>query len=71
MYGIAVGTYPRKINNITTFEPYDLFKSFLEKGKSYKQLYSVLHYIVDKIQARNYIDENGNLQYDVISKSST
>ena len=24
MNGIAVGTYPRRINNITTFEPYDL-----------------------------------------------
>ncbi len=43
-----------------TFYYDDLFKSFLEKGKSYKQLYSVLHYIVDKIQARNYIDENGD-----------
>ena len=43
-----------------TFYYDELFKSFLEKGKSYKQLYSVLHYIVDKIQSRNYIDENGD-----------
>lgn len=43
-----------------TFYYDDLFKNFLEKGKSYKQLYSAVHYIVDRIKSRNYIDENGD-----------
>ncbi len=38
----------------------DLFKKFLDKGKSYKQLYSIVHYITSKVQSRNYIDENGD-----------
>ena len=38
----------------------DLFKKYLEKGKSYKQLYSIVHYIVNKVQTREYIDENGD-----------
>ena len=40
-----------------TFYYDDLFNEFLQKGKSYKQLYSVLHYIVDRVKSRNYIDE--------------
>lgn len=43
-----------------TFFYDDLFKNFLEKGKSYKQLYSVVHYIVDRVKSRSYIDEDGN-----------
>lgn len=47
-------------NSPETFFYDDLFKSFLEKGKSYKQLYSVVHYIVDRVKSRSYIDEEGN-----------
>ena len=43
-----------------TFYYDDLFKKFLNKGKTYKQLYSVVHYIMNKVQSRNYIDENGD-----------
>lgn len=38
----------------------DLFKKYLSNGKSYKQLYSIVHYITNKVQSRNYIDENGD-----------
>lgn len=47
-------------NSPETFFYDDLFKGFLEKGKSYKQLYSVVHYIVDRVKSRSYIDEEGN-----------
>ena len=49
-----------KENSPETLYYDDLFKKYLSKGKSYKQLYSIVHYITNKVQSRNYIDENGD-----------
>ncbi len=43
-----------------TFYYDDLFKKYLENGKSYKQLYASINYIINKVNLRNYIDEDGN-----------
>lgn len=36
------------------------FTKLIEKGKSYVDIYSAIHYIVPKVTSRNFIDEEGN-----------
>lgn len=38
----------------------NLFTKYLSNGKSYKELFSAIHYIAPRVIERNFIDEEGN-----------
>lgn len=47
-------------NDISSFYYDELFKTYLGQGKTYKDLYSAIHYIVPRVLERNFLDEEGN-----------
>lgn len=51
--------YIDKKDNLSPFYFDELFDKYLLDGKTYRELFSAIHYIVPRVVSRNFIDENG------------
>ena len=47
-------------NDTQIFYYDDLFKKLLEEDNSYKDLLQIIHYIIPRVKARDFKDEDGN-----------
>lgn len=64
-----------EMDDVSSFYFDDLFDELLEQGYSFKQLTILTHYIVNKVKAKNYLDENdipiknkfGYFKYSILS----